>query len=483
MAFSSMTITFTNDWVIGDAFSVLANGGDIVGFYPAEVVATRTTTGEVTEGTPTATAGERMAINYKVAFDLDNPTGYTTVQTTNEIEITSTTQDELFVGVLEALDNVGTMTVVYNNAIPEPDPVTIGYALTRSPHLINIPFVFDTTISATIDLYIWDGDLLLDVPATPTYTFTKVRPSVDYEEFNADISEVIREQLNPTPNIVTTSPTQIVDSNTDGVKWVKYIVTYNDDENSIADIEGTFASIDGYGYYNEGVNPTKPTDNVLTSVVYRKVNREDAILFPFVNNGTITTIDIDSDLGTINATETMVNTDESTEAIQYISVDTSLALTDEYITIATQPAGDEIVYELIDECRYNPKTVYFKNKYGVYDQLAMFKKSSTKMNVDSDVFVNNYISNGTYDTIVHQFKDLNIQAKESITLNSGYITESENELYKQMLLSDKIFFYESGAFVPINIKTKSIEYKTRVNDRLVNYTMEFDYSYNTIQNV
>ena len=37
--------------------------------------------------------------------------------------------------------------------------------------------------------------------------------------------------------------------------------------------------------------------------------------------------------------------------------------------------------------------------------------------------------------------------------------------------------------LPINIKTSSINYKTSLNDKLVEYTIDFDRSYNVINNV
>ena len=263
----------------------------------------------------------------------------------------------------------------------------------------------------------------------------------------------------------------------------KAYITYNPNLTTIADITGTFVAIDGYGYYNEGVNPTKPTNNILSDVSYRKVDRNGFILFPYVNNGTITSIDIYSSSGNINATETMITSTQSTDVVQYICVDNSQATTDEYITITTQPAGDVYTYEIVDECRFNPKQIIFKNKYGVYEVVTLFKKSNTALSIDSDMFVNNYISSGTYDTTKHQFQKLNIQGKSKITLNSGYIKETENELYQQLLLSDVVYFYESDALVPVNLTTSDIEYKTRVNDKLIQYTLEFEYAYNIIQNV
>jgi hypothetical protein len=51
-----------------------------------------------------------------------------------------------------------------------------------------------------------------------------------------------------------------------------------------------------------------------------------------------------------------------------------------------------------------------------------------------------------------------------------------------MLYSDTIYFYD-GDLVPVNVKSSSLEFKTRVNDKLVNYSLDFDYAYNIIQNV
>jgi hypothetical protein len=36
---------------------------------------------------------------------------------------------------------------------------------------------------------------------------------------------------------------------------------------------------------------------------------------------------------------------------------------------------------------------------------------------------------------------------------------------------------------PVNVKTKSTALKTRLKDKNINYTIEFDYSYNLINDV
>ena len=331
---STLRITFLEDFIEDFQIVLKTDIGGVVTTRTWDWVTTRSSGFEVTTGTPTGIDGETTAINYEAAFDLDVVTGYTTaVENDNEILITSTTSNETFVtvGVYNNLGQGVLPSVVYlldfDNEVPAVDNSNIEFALTKSPHYVNIPFYSDTTTAATLSLFVWDGDLGT-VPNTPTYTTTIPRPTTNFEEFNVDLSKLIDESLFPEVTIDLASTTQVIDSTSDSVKWIKYVATYVDESQSIADIEGTFVAVDGYGFYNEGVNPTKPSDNILTLATIRKVSRDGFILFPFVNNGSITSIDVDSNTGEINESETITSSDESTDIIQYLEVDVSQATTD-----------------------------------------------------------------------------------------------------------------------------------------------------------
>ena len=107
------------------------------------------------------------------------------------------------------------------------------------------------------------------------------------------------------------------------------------------------------------------------------------------------------------------------------------------------------------------------------------KKESYKANILN--------TNKTYSISSHTNRDFNITAKESITLSSGFLSEEYNEVFKQMMLSEKVWItniIETGEQVlPINVKTSNITYKTSLNDRLVDYTFDFDYSFNVINDI
>ena len=102
--FSEVVITFPCDFIIDgetpDSLKILTVYNNQIYLNSNWVwVATRLAAFQVTVGTPTANPGERTALNFKTAFDLDHPTGYvTTVQNTNELLIQSELEDEFFTG-------------------------------------------------------------------------------------------------------------------------------------------------------------------------------------------------------------------------------------------------------------------------------------------------------------------------------------------------------------------------------------------------
>ena len=476
MAFSNVVIEFTNDWVNGD--TLIFSASSQVQSFVFTWVTTRSTTYEVTSGTPTATAGETAAINFKAAFDLDFTSGYTTSISSNEVTITSTTAGEQFYIIEAGFSNTGTLTSTINNGTILSTDIDLG--LIRSPHYIYTPFVYDTTTKIDLSLYVWSGDIT-SLPTSTTYELTKVRPTVDFSEFNTDVAKILRDSVTITPDFSAASGvTSVIGSNSGLVNWVNWIASFTDTTETINDIENYVAVTDGYGYYSEGINPTYPVSCVLSDCDKRQINRTHLLIIPFINNGTITSIDIDTDGTDINETETVTTSNLSTNYVQYLVVDLS-ATTDNYLTVDF--GTDTYTFEIIDECRYDTLPVYFVNKYGAIESLTLNKKRSDTISIEKNDFVNNYVSGGTFDITQHQKQKINVIGRETFTVNSGYILEDENELYKQLMLSEKVWIYENNGYVPVNITNSNLEFKTRVNDKLINYTIEFEYAFNTIQNV
>ena len=158
------------------------------------------------------------------------------------------------------------------------------------------------------------------------------------------------------------------------------------------------------------------------------------------------------------------------------------------ITVSDYQGIANVNVKQVEECKFTPHKVTFVNKNGVLDDMYFFKKSTNSMSTKRESYnANTLKSNNTYSINEHNKREFNITANSMVKLSSGYLNESSNEKFKQLLLSEKVWitrtFKNNESVLPINIKTSSISYKTSLNDKLVDYTIEFNDSYNAINNI
>lgn len=180
-------------------------------------------------------------------------------------------------------------------------------------------------------------------------------------------------------------------------------------------------------------------------------------------------------LNEINYSLEAENTDYSDRLVKYLWVDVSEAPTDQYIEITCNGVVKTLL--ITDECRYTPIDIAFQNKEGAMQLLTFFKARKDTITTESENFESNRpIGN-------HQFIKYNVNAKVKFTVNSGFVTEDKNEAIKQLLLSERVWMLQDGYAVPLNVSTTSLEFKTRQNDRLLNYAIEFEHAYYENNNV
>jgi hypothetical protein len=65
-----------------------------------------------------------------------------------------------------------------------------------------------------------------------------------------------------------------------------------------------------------------------------------------------------------------------------------------------------------------------------------------------------------------------------ISVNTNWLTEDYNDILKQLMVSDEIYWIydEPNTSVrPLTISTSNIVFKTGVTDKLIQYSFDFDY--------
>jgi hypothetical protein len=71
-----------------------------------------------------------------------------------------------------------------------------------------------------------------------------------------------------------------------------------------------------------------------------------------------------------------------------------------------------------------------------------------------------------------------VDSEQGLLVNTDWVSEDYNEIFKQLLVSDEVYWVQdesTGSVTPITINTESITFKTGVVDKVIQYTFEFLY--------
>ena len=352
-----------------------------------------------------------------------------------------------------------------------------------SPYYISTPLVSAlsglTCTSYTLNIFVWDGDEF-SPPSSPSYSLTKKNPTNSNGDDKINISRLISDFIDFTPQ--SASNTSAINGNNQ--KWLRTFVTYettdpNDATTPQEDNTTPFAL--GYSYGNEPENKTDDAGQLMLEYIDYKVNRNGVFVVGYnVEEGGNTAAIIKSHPSNeIDLIVQLESFDNSSELINYIWIDLSETTSDKFVNINID---GEYVFDLLieDECRYDPLDVFFINKYGVEQVVTFFKERRDGMNVTRQEFESD---RGQPSDGNHQFVTFNVQGRSRILANTGWVDEDMNEVFRQMFLSERLWYYKDDSFTPLNIKSKNIQYKTRQNERLISYEVEFEASYNEINSI
>ena len=371
-------------------------------------------------------------------------------------------------------------------------------------------FIKNTADSTTASVTAIDSDTTLslssDIMASGENYILFAKPYVVFE-----LSELARDFMETEYNNYATD-TLWIDADITIYNSTGAIVQVNSQDTNTS----SFLGIDGYGYFEDGTNPrsvqyTTPMVLQYNTTVY--YNDGADIKIPIYAEAETVTATLTSTAGadinwdnaddfwdTYNETwgsgqTPVIITDNgnTNQKIQYLIITDSEDLNNnDFVTISSNNASyPDVVITLKKVCepKYTPLNIIFYNKFGALQNLWFFKKSMTNINITSQQFKNNILdienSGGapSYALSKHQEKKFMANGKESITVNSGFYTEDHNEVVREMLLAEQVWIYNGTNTLPINLKSNTLQFKKSVNDKLISYTLSFDYAYDKINNI
>jgi len=299
----------------------------------------------------------------------------------------------------------------------------------------------------------------ITIDGTLRYTLIKnVRKNTTV---NFDISELARDYLDITYD--STYVPQTIAITTTLTNYSGFDAT-----GSVVGSATTFTDVgfEAYGYFEENTNPALPTAAYFIS---KNTIEDEVQLFlpttigitkvPQIASGTISVISVSGSATSIGG------------------------------------AYDSKIFR-IDCTKYGSgRKIIFINRYGVQQDLWFFLKETKTLARRNEGYKANILTYpstnnpATYSISNAPNRTFNTTAKQSFTLSSGYYSESANNFFEELLLSEYVWLSrtnkvtEADEVVPVKVKKSSIAFKTSVNDKLIEYTIEFEEAFDYINNI
>lgn len=322
---------------------------------------------------------------------------------------------------------------------------------------------------AVLSLYIYDGTSGSQSSSNLRYTLAKQRIA-GQSNILFEISDLVRDYIDHEFNNDYTS----------SAKWVTASTQlFDPDGNEFSTgspVVNHYVALDGYGYFEDGINP-QGSDNALISVSKIYLPENTTGKFPIFAEGVGKV--------TIDSTDTQItDSGNSNQKIQYLTIPASATSIRVYDTDDTTLIKT-VTIDRICEPKYTSYKVTFVNQHGAYEDIYFFKKSVESMSVNDEKYKLNTIdtTNVTYPTYKGQENRYNVDARKSVSLNTGFVDEGFNEAIEELLLSENVWIRWENKTLPVIPKTKSMTYKTGLNDKIINYTVDFEFAFSKINNI
>ena len=369
-------------------------------------------------------------------------------------------------------------------------------SLAQSPMIFTIAENTQAVTSASFqynaNLYYWSGGPA-DSGSVQKYVLTKYPNESLVGMF--DVSRILNSTL-----------TDLAFANTSNVKYYKcdFYWTYTGVNNIVVSSSivesGTYKALDGYAIFQEPINqqiysktPHWPimSDGPVSQSFLDQTSGWMTVYTGTVGTAQPTKIRYVGNLG--NADFNVAGTVSSSQQTNYFPISAGCddfplnPLTTEFSVQAfdgSTPLGSPINFSKDCLQKYPNVRIKWKNRYGQFDYYNFYLVNrqgfqSTKRTYQPQLgtWQGTSLSYNSYDS-----SNLNYlsDSKQTLSVNTDYLDESYNDIFKQLLVSDEIYWvyeYQADEEIvrPITIRTDSIVFKTGVVDKLIQYQFDFDW--------
>jgi hypothetical protein len=289
---------------------------------------------------------------------------------------------------------------------------------------------------------------------------------------------------------------------------------FNSSNTALDAITTIMMAFDGYGYFEDGFTTVSTTNSATTqtlnafkgdsfllmsnSKIIRKTS--ELLKIPVVANLSVnsgsdtytgaTTVTFKNGASTVSSVTIATGVANTSGMIEY-ATSTTATITSVEVASSLKTTTLEVIE---DTCKkFDNVEVYFINKQGAIQRANFFLKSTQTLNVTKETFKSNTLTTAAnYSKNNHQYKTRNINSRQSLTINSGYVPDDFNQLIEEIYVSSRVWINGTAIggdantrpqYYPVIVESKSVTFQTSLNDRLANYELQLIYAYDRINTI
>jgi hypothetical protein len=378
----------------------------------------------------------------------------------------------------------------------------MSLSITQTPALVSLaqsPIIFTVAESVGVyesssfqyvgELYYWTGSLT-DSASVPQYTINKYPNSQNVGIF--DLNRIINSTLTQYSQAVSSSVVYFAVD----FYWQFQNSSYQFETGSHIR-SSTYKALDGYGIFQEPIGEE----------VYSKTPH-----WPLMTDGPVSQSAFTTNYGQMGVyvgdagttTPTKIVYTSALQTSDY-SVSATTSTTGQIVRIPIGPAqsgfplsgsidsykvqaynnstplGTPITFDVVCTQKYPNIRIKWKNRYGQFDYMNFNMVNRQSFSTERKTYTpqlgsweGSSLSYQNYDSANLAYI---VDSKQAISVNTNWLTEDYNEILKQLLVSDEIYWVQNestDSVMPITITTQNIVFKTGVVDKLIQYQFEFN---------
>lgn len=147
----------------------------------------------------------------------------------------------------------------------------------------------------------------------------------------------------------------------------------------------------------------------------------------------------------------------------------------------TFPVSEVVTFNIDKNCsKYTPIRLHWQNRLGGFDAFNFNLKNEGKTKVDRKNFYQQHRtftgSGWSYDKMDRGTTAYDVQTTKKLKVNTGYLDDLNSAWMESLFTSPVVYQELNNELIAVSLDGRSIDNKTSLNDKLIQYSFDLDYS-------